>query len=48
MCDDAAGIEESTRLAREWIAENASGAARVTPEVTTGEVVIQIGAAART
>jgi hypothetical protein len=47
VCDDAAGIEESQRLAREWIAENATGAARATPEVTTGEVVIQIGAATR-
>ena len=47
VCDDAAGIEESTRLAREWISENATGDAMVTPEVIGGEVIVHLGATTR-
>jgi hypothetical protein len=48
ICDDAAGAEESTRIAGNWVRENASGAAMAAPDITSGEVVIQAGAAART
>ena len=47
VCEDAAGIQESTRLAREWISENATGAAMVAPEVIGGEVIAHIGATTR-
>ncbi len=46
VCDDAAGIQESTRLAREWISENAADVA-VAPEVIGGEVIAHLGATTR-
>ena len=46
VCDDAAGIQESTRLAREWISENAAAVA-VAPEELGGEVIAHIGATTR-
>ena len=47
VCDEAAGIEESSRLAREWISENATGAAMVTPDVIGGEVIAHLGSTTR-
>jgi len=41
ICQDDAGIDESVRIAREWVQQNASGAAVVTPEVIEGEVITQ-------
>ncbi len=40
---DAAGTAESTRLAAEWIRQNAPQAAGTPPEVTEGTAVIQFG-----
>jgi rhamnogalacturonyl hydrolase YesR len=40
---DQAGIDESTQRAREWIAENAGEIGAAAPEVSAGDVVIQIG-----
>jgi hypothetical protein len=42
VCDQA-GIDESTQRAREWIAENAGEIGAAAPEVSAGDVVIQIG-----
>jgi hypothetical protein len=48
ICDDEAGTEESTRVAGNWVRENASGMAMAAPDITSGDVIIQVGAAART
>ena len=47
VCDDRAGIDQSTRLAADWIRENASGLALSAPDITTGEVIVRVGSAAR-
>jgi hypothetical protein len=41
---DQAGTQESTRLAGEWIRQNAPEAAGTPPEVTEGETIIQFSA----
>jgi hypothetical protein len=41
ICQDKAGVDESVRIAREWVQQNASGTAAVTPEVMEGEVITQ-------
>ena len=38
--DDAAGAQESTRVAAEWLRENLPGLAIGAPEVTAGDVVL--------
>ena len=43
VCEDQAGIDESTRRAREWIAENAGEIGAAAPEASAGDVVIQLG-----
>ena len=40
--DDEAGIEESNRVAAEWIRENLPDLEVSPPQVTSGEVVISI------
>jgi hypothetical protein len=47
ICDEAAGTEESTRIAGNWVRENASGLTMAAPDISSGDVVIQIGASAR-
>ncbi len=42
ICQDQAGIDESSRAAKEWIMKNAHGIAAVTPEVTTGTAIIHL------
>ena len=42
LCEDQAGIDESMQKAKEWIAENAGEVGAVAPEVTVGDVVIQL------
>ena len=39
ICQDQAGIDESTRRAKDWIAKNASQVAAGAPEVSTGKVI---------
>ncbi len=39
--DDQTGADESTRLAGDWIREHASEITQSTPQVTSGEVLIQ-------
>jgi hypothetical protein len=41
VCEDKAGVEESVRIAREWIEQNAAGIGWP-PEVEEGSVVVQI------
>jgi heme-degrading monooxygenase HmoA len=38
--DDAAGADESVRAAREWMGENAAELNATTPDVMSGEVVV--------
>ena len=43
LCDDQAGAEESVRLAAGWLRDTVPNMAPNPPEVSTGEVVLQIG-----
>jgi hypothetical protein len=43
VCEDQAGIDESTRRAKEWIAENAGEIGAAAPEVSSGDVVLRLG-----
>ena len=38
--DDAAGADESVRVAREWMSDHAAEVNATTPEVMSGEVVV--------
>jgi hypothetical protein len=40
VCNDQAGVEESSTIAAAWIRENMPGAATVAPQVTAGDVVV--------
>jgi heme-degrading monooxygenase HmoA len=40
---DQAGTRESTRLAGDWVRQNAPEAVGTPPEVTEGETIIQFG-----
>ena len=40
VCDDAAGTEESTRVASEWIADNMPDVAGSPPMVSSGTVTL--------
>ena len=40
VCDDAAGTEESTRVAAEWLRENMPDLATAEPMVSSGAVTI--------
>jgi hypothetical protein len=42
VCQDKTGADESSRLAREWIAKNASDLGVSPPGVTEGSVVLQL------
>jgi hypothetical protein len=44
VCQDKAGIEESARRAKEWIATNASHIQAAAPTVSEGPVVIHLSA----
>jgi hypothetical protein len=47
VCDDKAGCEESTQRAANWLREHASEIKSTPPQIMSGEVLFQIGAAAR-
>ena len=47
VCEDQAGADESTRRAAEWVREHSSEITASTPEVSSGEVLIQVGSGAR-
>jgi hypothetical protein len=42
VCKDKAGVEESVKVAREWIQKNASNIHANPPVVTEGSVIVQI------
>ena len=42
VCEDKAGTDESTRLAKEWIREHASELGSELPTVEVGSVLVQI------
>jgi hypothetical protein len=41
VCADKAGTDESLKVAREWIAKNASGVKASPPDVKEGTVIVQ-------
>ena len=43
LCDEQAGAEASVQLAAGWLKENMPTAAPNPPEVSNGEVVLQLG-----
>lgn len=43
VCDDEAGTDESVRVAREWVAANASDITVAPPAVSGGPVILQLG-----
>jgi hypothetical protein len=42
VCQDQAGIDESTRQAKAWIAKNAGHVAAGAPQVSIGEVIAHL------
>lgn len=42
VCRDKAGTDESLRVARDWIAQNASGLGTSPPAVAEGTVILQL------
>ncbi len=42
VCKDRAGVEESMKVAREWIQKNAPNVLANPPTITEGSVVVQI------
>lgn len=42
VCADKAGTDESLRVAREWISDNASNVDTSPPTVTEGTVIVQL------
>jgi len=42
VCEDKAGVEESAKVAREWIAKNASGTGASPPQTYEGTVIVHI------
>jgi hypothetical protein len=47
VCADAAGTDESTRIAGNWIRENLPNLAQTMPDVSSGEVIVHAGATFR-
>ena len=43
LCEDQAGAEESVRVAARWVQENTPDLISGRPEVTNGEVALQLG-----
>ena len=43
VCQDKAGTDESVRIAREWIATNASDIRANAPTVSDGRVIVHLG-----
>jgi len=42
VCNNRAGIDESIEKAKDWIATNAAHLATAAPEVSIGDVVVQV------
>ena len=41
VCRDQAGVDESTRKAKEWVAQHAAHVGAAAPEVAAGSVLLQ-------
>jgi len=39
VCQDQAGLDESTQKAKDWIAKNAANAGATAPEISVGNVI---------
>ena len=42
VCQDQAGLDESTRRAKDWIAKNAGNISAGTPDVSVGKVIVHV------
>jgi hypothetical protein len=42
ICQDKAGIDESMQKARDWVAKNAGNTGVAAPQVTDGDVILQL------
>ena len=42
VCQDKAGTDESVRVAREWVVQNAADTGAGAPQVSEGPVIIQL------
>jgi len=42
VCQDQAGIDEGTQKAKDWIVKNVSNTGAVAPEVSVGNVIVQL------
>ena len=42
VCQDKAGVDESVRVARDWIQKNASNISASPPAVSEGTVIVQL------
>jgi hypothetical protein len=42
VCRDQAGIDESVRVAKDWIAKNVGHVSASAPEVSAGNVILQL------
>jgi hypothetical protein len=42
VCQDQAGIDESTKRAKDWIAKNAAETGAGAPEVSVGDVILHL------
>ena len=42
VCEDKKGTDDSIRIAREWIQENASGIGASAPSISEGVVLLQV------
>ena len=42
VCHDKAGVDESVRVAKEWIAKNAASTGAAAPKVSEGTVILHM------
>ncbi len=42
VCQDKAGIDESSQKAKDWIAKNTANIGAAAPEVSTGNVIVHL------
>jgi hypothetical protein len=42
VCEDKAGVDESVRRAKDWIAKNAGGTGVAAPKISEGEVIVYL------
>ena len=42
VCQDKAGIDESIQKAKDWIAKNAANTGAAAPEVSSGNVIVNL------